>query len=79
MITELGHEGRIKSDDGSGLADGIGDVIVVLVNIATRHLFSIKFCLKKAYNEIKDRKGLMKQGQFVKYDDLSDEEKARFK
>lgn len=33
-------------------------------------------CLSIAYNEIKDRKGMLIDGTFVKYDDLSDEDKA---
>ena len=33
-------------------------------------------CLRVAYDEIKDRKGMMIEGTFVKYDDLSDENKA---
>lgn len=33
-------------------------------------------CLQVAYNEIKDRKGMMIDGTFIKYDDLSDENKA---
>ena len=32
-------------------------------------------CLQVAYNEIKDRKGMMIDGTFIKYDDLSDENK----
>ena len=33
-------------------------------------------CLQVAYNEIKDRKGMMIESTFVKYDDLSAEQKA---
>jgi hypothetical protein len=46
--------------------DDIGDIIVVLVNIAERNKLSIQQCLEHAYNEIKDRKGKMVDGVFVK-------------
>jgi hypothetical protein len=79
IITDLEYKNKIKSDDGSGLADGIGDVNVVLINIAERNGLSLEDCLKASYKEIKDRKGLSKNGIYVKYEDLTDEEKARFK
>ena len=31
-------------------------------------------CLQSAYNEIKDRKGMMIDGTFVKYEDLTPEQ-----
>jgi len=46
--------------------DDIGDIIVVLVNIAERNGLSIKQCLDHAYTDIKDRKGTMIDGIFVK-------------
>lgn len=33
-------------------------------------------CLQVAYDEIKDRKGMMIDGTYIKYDDLSEERKA---
>lgn len=46
--------------------DDIGDIIVVLVNIAERNGLSIEQCLAHAYNDIKDRTGKMVDGIFVK-------------
>ena len=46
--------------------DDIGDIIVVLVNIAERNKLSIEDCLEHAYNDIKDRRGQMVDGIFVK-------------
>tara|TARA_B110000908_G_C10266913_1_gene465089 strand:+ start:5110 stop:5451 length:342 start_codon:yes stop_codon:yes gene_type:complete len=46
--------------------DDIGDIIVVLINIAERNGLSINDCLAHAYNDIKDRKGKMVDGIFVK-------------
>lgn len=49
--------------------DAIGDVLVVLINLAEQCQFSIQECLSAAYDEIKDRKGVMWQGVFVKESD----------
>jgi hypothetical protein len=46
--------------------DDIGDIIVVLINIAERNGLSINNCLAHAYKDIKDRKGKMVEGIFVK-------------
>ena len=48
------------------VADDIGDILVVLINIATRNNLSLFDCLSHAYNDIKDRKGKMVDGVFVK-------------
>ena len=48
------------------VADDIGDILVVLINIATRNNLSLFDCLNHAYNDIKDRKGKMVNGVFVK-------------
>ena len=46
--------------------DDIGDMVVVLINIAERNGLTLKECLAHAYNDIKDRKGKMVDGIFVK-------------
>jgi NTP pyrophosphatase (non-canonical NTP hydrolase) len=51
---------------GKDVRDDIGDMIVVLINIAERNNISITECLEVAYNDIKDRKGRMVDGVFVK-------------
>jgi len=69
LIQEMGE----LSDNickGKDVADDIGDMIVVLINIAVRHDLSIGDCLEQAYNDIKDRKGRMVDGVFVKEGDL---------
>lgn len=55
---------------GQDVKDDIGDMIVVLINIAERNQVTIKECLEVAYNDIKDRKGKMIDGVFVKEADL---------
>ena len=47
--------------------DAIGDIIVVLNNVAVMSGTTLTECLNQAYNEIKDRKGtLMPDGTFKK-------------
>ena len=46
--------------------DDIGDCLVVLINIAERNELSLFECLSHAYEDIKDRKGKMVDGVFVK-------------
>jgi len=48
------------------IADDLGDMMVVMINIMARNNLSIEECLEKAYNDIKDRKGKMVDGIFVK-------------
>ena len=50
--------------------DDIGDIMVVLLNIAVRNNLSLTDCLNHAYNDIKDRKGQMIDGIFVKEGDM---------
>ena len=46
--------------------DDIGDIMVVLINIAHRNNLSLWECMYHAYNDIKYRKGKMVDGIFVK-------------
>lgn len=48
------------------IKDSIGDMIVVLTMIAKFNNFTLTECYEFAYNEIKDRKGKMVDGIFVK-------------
>ena len=55
---------------GQDIRDDIGDIIVVLVNIAERHGVAIQDCLIQAWNDIKDRRGTMVDGVFIKEEPL---------
>lgn len=55
---------------GKDIKDDIGDMIVVLINIAERNDLSITECVRTAWDDIKDRKGKMVDGVFVKEGDL---------
>ena len=65
LVQEMGE----LSDNickGRDIRDDIGDIMVVLINIAERNGLSLQECLEVAYNDIKDRKGRMVEGVFVK-------------
>jgi len=55
---------------------GIIYILTTLIHIEGENQYSPEQCLSVAYNEIKDRKGTLIDGTFVKYDDLSAEQKA---
>ena len=46
--------------------DDIGDMLVVMINICERNNLTLHDCLSVAYDDIKDRKGRMVDGVFVK-------------
>jgi hypothetical protein len=46
--------------------DAIGDIAVVLTNLAYLEGMAIEDCVLIAYNEISNRKGKMVNGTFVK-------------
>lgn len=50
--------------------DSIGDMYVVLTILAMQLNWSIEDCVKKAFEEIKDRRGELVNGVFVKEEDL---------
>ena len=67
LMEEAGELGRaILKDDQVEFVDAIGDMVVVLTNLAMLGGTSIEICIDSAYNEIKDRKGGMQNGTFVK-------------
>lgn len=68
-MSELGElADAINKRDTAGIVDGLGDVIVCLINVAQiERIGSLEGCLTAAYNEIKDRKGYLNEsGVFIK-------------
>ena len=57
-----------KSTDA--IIDGLGDVLVVLIGLSMQLGLDLTECLEVSYNEIKDRKGKLVNGVFVKEEDL---------
>ena len=67
LMEEAGELGRaVLKNDHKEFVDAIGDMVVVLTNLAELGGTPIEECIDSAYNEIKDRKGGMKNGTFVK-------------
>lgn len=54
---------KAKEDE---FIDAIGDCVVVLTNLAAIKGLKIEDCINAAYDEIKNRKGKMVSGTFVK-------------
>ena len=53
--------------------DSIGDMYVVMTILSMQQGLSFEQCVRTAYDEIKDRKGKMINGVFVKEEDLKEE------
>ena len=56
----------LLDNDKMEIMDAIGDMVVVLTNLAYLQETTIESCIAQAYNEIKNRKGSMINGTFVK-------------
>ena len=75
QILKLGEEfgelcaGMARSDTAETL-DALGDMFVVMTILAMQLGYPITECVEAAYEEIKDRKGKMINGVFVKEADL---------
>ena len=67
LMEEGGELGRaILKKDKHEFVDAIGDMVVVLTNLAHLGGTTIEECIDAAYNEIKTRTGVMSNGTFVK-------------
>jgi len=56
----------LLEDDKGEIIDAIGDMVVVLTNLAYLNNVQIETCIKTAYDVISKRKGKMINGTFVK-------------
>lgn len=67
LLQELGElsDSVCKGED---IMDDIGDMLVVMINICERNSVEIEDCLGVAYDDIKNRRGVMLDGVFVKDD-----------
>jgi len=67
LMEEAGElaEALLKNDKYE-IKDAIGDMVVVLTNLAVLEGMQIENCIESAYNEIANRKGKMENGTFVK-------------
>ena len=67
LMEEAGElaQALLKKDKAETI-DAIGDIVVVLTNLAKLEGYNIENCIDAAYNEIANRKGKMINGTFVK-------------
>lgn len=71
LYEEMGEvSAGLVRNDMDEIKDGIGDVLVVLIGLSMQLGISVEECLNIAYNEIKDRKGKLVNGIFIKEEDL---------
>lgn len=70
-MSELGElADGINKDRINEIVDGIGDVVVTLIIVAAQKGLDFHSCVEAAYDDIKDRKGQMINGVFIKEGDL---------
>lgn len=68
VVEETGELCRaILKKDVDQQIDAIGDVQVTLIILATQLGLNYESCLKAAYEEIKNRKGVLTNGTFIKH------------
>ena len=67
LLEEVGElsQGMLKKNRME-FSDAIGDIVVVLTNLAAMQGLNIEECINLAYNQIKDRQGKMENSTFVK-------------
>lgn len=71
LLEELGELATgVNKGRNDLIADGVGDAVVVLTILSKQCGLNIEDCIELAWNEIKDRKGKMIDGIFVKEADL---------
>ena len=71
LIEEAGELAQaLLKDDKPEIQDAIGDMVVVLTNLAWQRGFDIEDCIDSAYAEIAMRTGKMIYGTFVKTESL---------
>ena len=67
-FSEMGElADAINKADTPAIIDGLGDVLVCLINVSVLEDLNLTACLSIAYDEIKDRKGYLNEaGVFIK-------------
>lgn len=71
LIEELGELSRAILHNNIGKQiDSVGDMLVVMINLCYQLNINPEYCLYKAYEQIKDRKGKMENGTFIKEEDI---------
>lgn len=76
QMLKLGEEygelcAGMARNNGALVMDSVGDMFVVMTILCLQLGVSFETCVANAYDEIKDRKGRMVNGVFIKESDLS--------
>jgi NTP pyrophosphatase (non-canonical NTP hydrolase) len=67
LVEELGElASGMARQDTNKIIDSIGDMYVVMTILAKLYDLDIEFCIDEAYDTIKDRKGKLVNGVFIK-------------
>ena len=71
LVEEVGELAKgVAYRDKNSSADGIGDVFVCLVVLAEQLDMTLTECVNYAWDEIKDRTGVLEDGLFKKDSDI---------
>jgi len=71
LVEEVGELAKgIAYRDKWSTSDGIGDVFVCLVVLAEQLDLKVTECIDQAYDEIKNREGVLEDGLFKKNSDV---------
>jgi NTP pyrophosphatase (non-canonical NTP hydrolase) len=71
LVEELGEVSSEVNKKGNNIAGELGDLFVTAIILSKQLGYEPSECLRQAYNKIKDRKGSMVNGVFVKEEDWS--------
>lgn len=71
MLKCVSEVGELADDvnKSKDIRDSVGDVLVTLIILTAHYDIELEECLKFAYDEIKDRKGVLLDGVFIKETD----------
>lgn len=71
LVEESGELAKaILNNDKEEIIDALGDCVVVLVNLSELCGYKLEDCIESAYNVIKNRKGKMENGTFIKNNEI---------
>jgi NTP pyrophosphatase (non-canonical NTP hydrolase) len=74
LMEEVGElANALARNDREKQIDSIGDIYVVLTILSMQLDLAIEDCIEAAYNQIKDRKGYLVNGVFIKEEDIKGE------
>lgn len=70
-MTEAGDDVGLGNIDIDQLGSEFSDLVALLTAVAAKEGWSIQDCLEQSYSDIRDRKGVMRSGVFIKEIDIT--------